>query len=67
MARVVREGIVRDSLYKSKQESVDVEAEQLSTGDRVLSAPVGIQQTIFQQTRGRRKDVMRAPGELGQS
>ena len=62
VARVVPEGIVRDSLYKSKQESVDVEAEQLSTGDRVLSAPVGIRLTIFQQARGRRKHVMRAPG-----
>jgi hypothetical protein len=46
-AHVVREGIVRDSPYTGKQESVDVETEQLSVGDRVLVAPVGIRLTIF--------------------
>jgi hypothetical protein len=46
VARVVREGFVRDNPYGGKQESVEIEAEQLSTGDRVLSAPVGIPLTI---------------------
>jgi competence protein ComEC len=46
-AYVVREGIVRDSPYGGKQESVDVEAEQLSAGEHALSAPVGIRLTIF--------------------
>ena len=47
MARVVREGVVRDSPDGGKQKSVDVEAEQLSTGDGVLSAPVGIGGRFF--------------------
>ena len=46
-AHVIREGIVRDSPYGGKQESVDVETDQLAAGDRVLSAPVGIRLTIF--------------------
>lgn len=46
-AYVVREGIVRDSPFGGKQESVDVAAEQLSVGDHQLSAPVGIRLTIF--------------------
>ena len=44
---VMREGIVRDSPYGGKQESVDVEAEELVTGDHRLDAPVGIRLTIF--------------------
>ena len=44
---VTREGIVRDSPYGGKQESVDVETEELATGDHHLSAPVGIRLTIF--------------------
>ena len=46
-AHVVREGIARDSPYGGKQESVDVETEQLSAGDHVLNALVGIRLTIF--------------------
>ena len=51
VARVVREGFVRETLWR-QTESVEIEAEQLSTGDRVLSAPVGIRLTIFSK-RGR--------------
>jgi competence protein ComEC len=46
-AHVTREGIVRDSPYGGKQESVDVEAEELVIGDQRLPAPVGIRLTIF--------------------
>ncbi len=47
LAHVVREGIVRDSPFGGKQESLDVEAEELATGDHRLAAPVGIRLTIF--------------------
>jgi competence protein ComEC len=46
-AHVVREGIVRDSPYGGKQESVDVETEELVSGDHQLAAPVGVRLTIF--------------------
>ena len=46
-AHVVREGIVRDSPYGGKQESVDIEAEDLASGDHLLRTPVGIRLTIF--------------------
>ena len=46
-AHVMREGIVRDSPFGGKQESVDVEAEELSTGDHQLAAAVGIRLTIY--------------------
>lgn len=46
-ARVMREGIVRDSPYGGNQESVDVESEQLRLGDRVFSEPVGIRLTVY--------------------
>lgn len=46
-AHVMREGIVRDSPFGGKQQSVDVEAEELATGDHHLSAPVGLRLTIF--------------------
>jgi hypothetical protein len=46
-AHVMREGIVRDSPFGGKQESVDVETEQLATGDHELSAPIGLRLTIF--------------------
>ncbi|HEY1966111.1 MAG TPA: hypothetical protein VGG59_14320 [Acidobacteriaceae bacterium] len=38
---------MRDSPYVGKQDSVDVETEQLSVGDRIMVAPVGIRLTIF--------------------
>jgi competence protein ComEC len=44
---VTREGIVRESPYGGKQESVDVETEELAAGDHLLSTPVGIRLTIF--------------------
>jgi competence protein ComEC len=46
-AYVIREGLVRDSPYGGKQESVDVTAEQLRLGDRVLKAAVGIRLTVY--------------------
>jgi competence protein ComEC len=46
-AYVTREGVVRDSPYGGKQESVDVETEELAMGDHRLTAPVGIRLTIF--------------------
>ncbi|HZL67581.1 MAG TPA: ComEC/Rec2 family competence protein [Candidatus Limnocylindrales bacterium] len=46
-AYVIREGLIRDSPYGGKQESVDVNAEQLQLGDRVLNAAVGIRLTIY--------------------
>lgn len=46
-AHVMREGIVRNGPYGGKQESVDVEAEELVSGDRRLAAPIGIRLTIF--------------------
>ena len=36
-AHVIREGLIRDSPYGGKQESVDVETEQMRLDDRVLS------------------------------
>ncbi len=46
-AHVVREGLIRDSPYGGKQESVDVETEELASGDRSSDAHVGIRMTIF--------------------
>ena len=47
VAHVTREGIVRDSPFGGKQESVDVETESLAAGDHRLAAPVGVRLTIF--------------------
>ncbi len=47
MAHVIREGLIRDSPYGGKQESVDVESEQLRLDNRQLSTPVGIRLTIY--------------------
>lgn len=46
-ARVIREGLIRDSPYGGKQESVDVESEQLRLDHRQLATPVGIRLTIY--------------------
>jgi competence protein ComEC len=46
-AHVTREGIVRDSPFGGKQESVDVETETLAAGEHRLAVPVGIRLTIF--------------------
>ena len=46
-AHVIREGLVRDSPYGGKQESVDVESEQLQIGDRTLNDAIGIRLTIY--------------------
>jgi competence protein ComEC len=46
-AYVIREGLVRDSPYRGRQESVDVKTEQLRLGDRVLNETVGIRLTIY--------------------
>ena len=48
-AHVMREGIVRDSPFGGKQESVDVETEELISGDRHSAATVGIRLTIYTQ------------------
>jgi len=47
IAHVTREGLVRDSPFGGKQESVDVETEHLVCGEHVLDAPAGIRLTIF--------------------
>ena len=47
IAHVMREGLVRDSPYGGKQESIDIESEQLQVGDRLLTEPVGIRLTIY--------------------
>ena len=44
---VIREGLVRDGRYGGRQESVDVTAERIQQGDRVLDAAVGIRLTIY--------------------
>ena len=46
-AHVIREGLIRDSPYGGKQESVDVESEQLRLGDSQISTAVGIRLTIY--------------------
>ncbi len=43
----IREGLVRDSRYGGRQESVDVRTERLQQGDRVLDAPIGIRLTVY--------------------
>lgn len=47
VAHVIREGLIRDSPYGGKQESVDVESEQLRLGDGHISTPVGIRLTVY--------------------
>jgi len=44
---VIREGLVRDSPYGGKQESVDIESEELKTADRSSNAKVGIRLTLY--------------------
>lgn len=46
-AHVIREGLVRESPYGGKQESVDVETENLTTGDRSSDARVGVRLTVY--------------------
>ena len=46
-AHVIREGLVRDSPYGGKQESVDVQTEEIRVGGRVLTAPVGIRLSVY--------------------
>jgi hypothetical protein len=46
-AHVFREGLIRDSPYGGKQESVDVETEKLRLGDREVVAPVGVRLTLY--------------------
>jgi competence protein ComEC len=62
-AHIVREGIVRDSPYGAKQESVDVEAEELIRGDQQLATPVGIRLTVF----SKRADEEEAVGSGAES
>jgi len=44
---VLREGLLRDSPYGGKQESLDLEAEELATGSRVSHVRFGVRLTIF--------------------
>lgn len=44
---VIREGLVRDSPYGGKQESVDIETEGLATADQTSRAQVGVRLTIY--------------------
>ena len=44
---VIREGLIRDSPYGGKQESVDLEADELATADQTSNARTGIRLTIF--------------------
>jgi hypothetical protein len=46
-AYVIREGLLRDSPYGGKQESVDVETEQLRIGEQSIDTAVGIRLTIY--------------------
>jgi len=46
-AHVIREGLVRDSPYGGKQESVDLESEELTLPGRTSNAHVGIRLTIY--------------------
>lgn len=46
-AYVFREGLIRDSPYGGKQESVDIESDELRLGDRVLHEPIGIRLTVY--------------------
>ncbi len=46
-AHVIREGLIRDSPYGGKQESVDVDTEEIRLGDYVLVEPVGLRLTIY--------------------
>jgi competence protein ComEC len=47
IGHVIREGLVRDSPFGGKQESVDIETDELSTADRTSHARIGIRLTIF--------------------
>jgi competence protein ComEC len=60
---VIREGLVRDSPYGGKQESVDLEAEELATADRTSNAHVGVRLTIY----SRESDEAAAEQSSGES
>ena len=62
-AHVTREGIVRDSPFGGKQESVDVETEELAAGDHQLAAPVGIRLTIYSK-RADEEDARRPRAQI---
>ncbi len=44
---VIREGLLRDSPYGGKQESVDIEAEELATADHASNAHAGARITLY--------------------
>lgn len=60
-AYVIREGLLRDSPYGGKQESVDVQTEQLRLDDQALNAAVGIRLTIY--SKQSEEDEAREGGE----
>ncbi len=59
---VIREGLVRDSPYGGKQESVDVAAQQLQFGNQVLKADVGLRLTIY--SKQTEEDAARDDGTM---
>lgn len=61
-AHVLREGLIRDSPYGGKQESVDVESEKMQIGDHTLQEPVGIRLTIYTK-RSEEEDTGESDGE----
>lgn len=60
-AHVTREGLIRDSPYGGKQQSVDVESEQLGADDHVLREAIGIRLTVYS-----RKSEEEEASEAGQ-
>ncbi len=59
-AHVVREGLLRDSPYGGKEESVDVETERLRLGDHLTSEPIGIRMSMY--SRESEEDAARDSG-----
>ena len=61
-AHVIREGLIRDSPYGGKQESVDVDTEEMRLGDYVLAEPVGLRLSIYSK-RSEEEDASESGGE----
>jgi competence protein ComEC len=61
IAHVIREGLVRDSPYGGKQESVDVETERLQFGDHVTHESIGLRLSIY--IRESEEEAARGAGE----
>jgi len=61
-AHVIREGLIRDSPYGGKQESVDVDTEEMRLGDYVLAEPVGLRLSIYSK-RSEEEEAGESGGE----